>query len=268
MKEFDRGLVWAFSVGVALCLGIGVWAFHVLTEEVTVPPMPMGSRELAVESLTQAERALQGLRLFELNPSDPSDPQDVPELMSKEEARRFRKARTLIKRRLVPISPYAITAMVSGIDEMGAITLHWLESDGDTAGVILRERSDGDTTTVEEEYPVFLCPSEEHLKPTKFARPARQIGFNIGRADKLPEDSLEHQGFVLRWRAAGQTKDEEYWRTYTAADREERKTMRKPVMWISRPNGRKVSIVIYDKAGNRSVPVEVVEMGENNTWLR
>lgn len=265
MRGLYRGLLWGFSGGIALCLGLVVLVVFGQTEKVELPAMPVGSAELATYALWEIQLAEGVLRGMELSPLEL---EDSPKLLTDREIERFESAQQFLSKRTAPMTPYAINAMIGGTGGLAGFGFCWLEADEDTVGLIVLEHSRSNGTAMKEEYPVFLCASEGLPRSARTFRPFRQVTFDLGKAEQLGGDSLKHQGFVLRWRTASQSKDEEYWRTYTAADREERKTMRKPVMWISRPNGRKVSIVIYDKAGNRSVPVEVVEVGENNTWLR
>lgn len=270
MRELHRGGLLGFFLAVAVCLCAVIWAIEIHETNTEPPPLGVAGAEDALQDLAREVILLQMNRNAALQ--RPADA--FPQLLTHEEKTRFQKARDLLRERTPPKTPFAMTAELRITGDKDVLALYWLEWDEDTAGVILRQRSQDGTSIVEEEYPVFLCASRYWRGRAGWV--VRALRFYLTDTGDLiehipPEERgsiLEHQGFAVRWRSEGQAKDEEYWRTYMAADREKRKTMRKPVMWISRPNNRTVSIALYDAAGNRSDPVEVVEVGENNTWLQ
>ena len=275
MRELHRGGLLGFFLAVAVCLCGFIGAMYIHEATTAPPPLPPLGVKTAEDALGDLSRALMRLQMNR-NAALPCPVSDVfPQLLTDGEKGRFGEARDLLKQRTPPEVPFAVTAELRTTGDEDALVLCWLEEDGNAAGVIVREQAQK-RTTVEETYPVFQCASESYLSSVRNATAVRNIGFYRSDPEVLTEHdppaeqglTLEQQGFALRWRTEGQTKDEDYWQKYMAANPEVRKTMRKPVMWISRPDRRKVSVVIYDSAGNHSEPVEVVEVGKNNTWLQ
>lgn len=180
-------------------------------------------------------------------------PRVAPWSFEKEEEERAWDALRRVRTRRVGPIPQMILARLSfrwpswKAGHEAILWLKWLESDGDTEGIIVRECWPGGAE-ITEKYPL-VAASMQGFRGDRGSMPFKNLPVRVGERDR----------HFVRIRTGNQRKNDHEWAQFMELPWEQRWITPRPRLWVSEPGEREVEIAVYDRKGrvSRFVPVSV-----------